>query len=222
MRHKNIKERGLEQTIKEMYYLKNYHIGLITEELGLKRTEVQRFLQEDKMKNFSDEKLEALAMSEDYNPLNVITYYFQSVYHSSKELAFTGILSEMLRTKIASIISEQGIEALDKGENTALMKQWFEVTRKLGKLVEGAQKHMEGYISLFSQVLDVQREVSYVKIVTEILRKEDPTLYKKIQRALDSDPEAKKVLESLSNQDVLFYWDTDSSSLQKRNVTEVN
>ena len=222
MRHKKIKERGLEERIKEMCYLRGYTTGQIATELDLTHSEVYRFLRDDKMKNFSDEKLETIAMSDEFNPLNVISYYFQSVHHASKELAFTGILAEMLRTRLAEIISKEGVEALSKGENYAVMQQWMELARKMTKLVEGAQKHMEGYINLFSQVIDVQREVSYVKVITEILRKEDPILYKKIQRALDADPEAKRVLESLSSSEVMMYWDTEAGSMKRRDLTEVN
>jgi hemerythrin-like domain-containing protein len=222
MRHRNIKERGLEEKVKELCYLRGYNTTQIATELDLTYTEVYRFLRDDKLKNFSDEKLETIAMSDEFNPLNVISYYFQSVHHASKELAFTGILAELLRGKLAKIISEEGVEALTKGDNNELLQQWYELARKMGKLVEGAQKHMEGYINLFSQVIDVQREVSYVKVITEILKKEDPVLYKKIQRALDADPEAKRVLESLSNSDVMMYWDTETSSMRQRELLEVN
>lgn len=222
MRHKEIIEKGLQTQIKEMFYLKGYNQKQIAENLDLPYTQVYRFLRDDKLKNFNDEKLEAIAMSDDFNPLNVISYYFQSVHHSAKELAFTGVVSEMLRERIAKIISDEGVEALRRGDNAGLLDQWYQNAQKMASLVSGAQKHLEGYIGLFSQVLDVQREVSYVKVVTDILRKEDPALYKKIQRALDADPEAKRVLESLSSEDVLHYWDADSGKVMSRRLEEVN
>lgn len=222
MRHKELVERNLTDKVLELFYIKGYNQKQIAEELQVPYTQVYRFLRDHKLKNFNDEKLEALAMSDDFNPLNVISYYFQSVHHSAKELAFTGIVSEMLREKIAKVISDEGIEALNKGENAALLSQWYSNAQKMAGLVAGAQKHLEGYISLFSQVLDVQREVSYVKVVTDILRQEDPTLYRKIQRALDADPEAKRVLESLSSQDVMFYWDSEGSKIASRTLEEVN
>lgn len=222
MKHKDIVERNLQPKIKEMFYLQNYNQRQISEELGIPYSQVYRFLRDDKLKNFSDENLEAIAMSDDFNPLNVISYYFQSVHHASKELAFTGVISNMLREKIAKIIADEGIDALRKGENAGLLEQWYANANKMERLVAGAQKHMEGYITLFQQVLDVQREVSYVKVVTDILRQEDPVLYKKIQRALDADPEAKRVLELLASNDVIHYWDSEEGKVYSRNIDEVN
>lgn len=220
IKHKNIVSNNLESEVKELFYVKNLTHREIAEKLNLSRNEVYRFLRDDKLKHFSDEKLEAIAMSDDFTPLNVVSYFFQSVHHAYKELAFTGMLSELIRTKIAKIVDEEGIEGLYRGENFALTRQWMEVSQKLAKLTEGAQKHMDGYINLFAQVLDVQREVSYVKIVTDILRKEDPELYRKLQKALDADPAAKRVLESLSRQDVLFYWDGDKVSQRTLEVED--
>lgn len=222
MKHKTIVSLDLEMQIKEMFYLKNMTQTEIAAKLGLNVPEVHRFLRDDKLKNFSDEKLEAIAQSEDFTPLSVISYYFQSVHHAFKELAFTGIIAEMIREKLAEKIDKEGIESLNRGDNYELMRQWLEVSRKLGKLVEGSQKHMDGYINLFQQVLDVQREVSYVKVVTDILKKEDPELYRKLQRALDADPAAKRVLETLSREDVLTYWDSDTASVTRRSIEEVN
>jgi hypothetical protein len=222
MRHRELVEKNLTDSVLDLFYIKGYNQKQISEELQVPYTQVYRFLRDHKLKNFNDEKLEALAMSDDFNPLNVISYYFQSVHHSAKELAFTGIVSEMLREKIAKVISDEGIESLNKGENSALLSQWYSNAQKMASLVAGAQKHLEGYIALFSQVLDVQREVSYVKVVTDILRQEDPTLYRKIQRALDADPEAKRVLESLSSQDVMYYWDAESGKVGSRSTEEVN
>lgn len=222
MKHKNIVVRGLEDQIKDMFYLKQMNHREISEALDLTYSEVYRFLRDDKLKNFSDDKLEAIAMSDNFNALNVISYFFQSVHHAYKELAFTGLIAEMLREKIAEKIDQEGVESLTRGDNYELTRQWFEVSRKISKLVEGAQKHMDGYINLFSQVLDVQREVSYVKVVTEILRREDPELYRKLQRALDADPEAKRVLESLSREDVMLYWDATSNRIGRRELEEVN
>lgn len=219
-KHNTIVTRNLQDEIKELFYIKNMTHSEIAERLGVSRNEIYNFLRDDKLKNFSDEKLEAIAMSDDMTPLNVVSYFFQSVHHAYKELAFTGMLSEMIRSKIAKIIDEEGIEAMYRGENYALTRQWLEVSQKLAKLTEGAQKHMDGYINLFAQVLDVQREVSYVKVVTDILRKEDPDLYRKLQRALDADPTAKRVLEALSRQDVLYYWDSESGKVEQRVIEE--
>jgi hypothetical protein len=219
MKYKNIVSRGLEQKVKDMFYLEGRTQKDISKELGLPYHEVGRFLRDDKLKNYSDDKIEAIAMADNFNPLTVITYFFQSVHHAYKELTFTAIISEMLREKIAKKISEEGVENLVRGDNRELLSQWYANSGKLSKLTEGAQKHLEGYLNLFTQVLDVQREVSYVKVVTDILRQEDPSLYRKIQRALDADPAAKKVLEALSREDVLYYWDAESGKISQQTIS---
>lgn len=217
-KYKNIAAKGAESDIREMFYVRNLSIAEISRQLDIPYREVHRFIRDDKLKNYSDENIEAIAMSESFNPLTVITYFFQSVHHAYKELAFTAMISELLREKVAKKISEEGIENMMTGENANLMKQWYSNSQKLVKLTEGAQKHLEGYLNLFNQVLDVQREVSYVKVVTDILRQEDPTLYRKIQRALDADPAAKRVLEALSREDVLYYWDGESGKVSRREL----
>ena len=117
MKHKNIVVRGIEDEIKDMFYLKQMKHREIADSLDLTYSEVYRFLRDDKLKNFSDDKLEAIAMSDNFNALNVISYFFQSVHHAYKELAFTGLIAEMLREKIAEKIHQEGIESLSRGDN---------------------------------------------------------------------------------------------------------
>ena len=209
MAHEEIKKRGIGKELLDSYYKENLSVDKIATKYDISRNQVRRYLTDEKLKNYNDEKLEALSLSEEVSPLNVITNFFQGVQHAQKEMAFTAILNERYREKIAAIMdAEGGIESLTKGENYAILSQWYTNSAKLAKLVEASQKHLEGYINLFNQVLDVQREVSFVKVVTEILRREDPALYRRIQGALDADPEAKLVLEALSREDVVFYWDS--------------
>lgn len=191
-------------------------ISQVAEKHGLSYSDVQVFLRDNKLRVYNDEKLEAIAMSEEFNPLGVIQHYFQSVHHASKELAFTGIVGQKLREEIARILSEEGIDGLTS--NSKMVTQWYNNANKLNRLVELAPKLLTSYIDLFSQVLDVQREVSYVKLITDILRREDPVLYKKIQKALDADPAAKRVLESLSREDVLTYWDSDTGQVVRATI----
>lgn len=217
-RNIEIVERGLGKDIKDLYYKQKWSYRAIAQHYGLNYSSVYRFLREEKFLKYDDEKIEALAMSEDFDPLSVITNYFGAVQAAQKELGFTSILNAMLREEIANIISRQGITALSKGENSETLNLWYQNSKKLDKLVENAQKLLEGYINLFSQVLDVQREVSYVKVVTELLKKEDPVLYKKLQNALDADPEAKRVLDSLSRENVVLYWDSEMGSIAQRHL----
>jgi len=216
-----IVKKNLEDDVKDLYYNHGWSYRAIANYHEVSYQSVYRFLRDDKIRNYDDDKLEAIAMSEEFNPLSVVQNYFQAVHHSSKELAFTGIVNQMLREKIAEVIDEEGVENLTKGDNSELLKQWYNNSTKMDKLILNAQKLLEGYIDLFSQVLDVQREVSYVKIVTDLLKREDPELYKKLQKAMDADPEAKRVLEALSMQDVVHYWDSESGSVKQKHMEDV-
>jgi hypothetical protein len=217
-RNNEIIERGIGKDIKDLYYKQKWSYRAIAQHFELSYSAVYRFLREEKFLQYNDDKIEALAMSEDFDPLSVITNYFGAVHAAQKELGFTAILNGMLREEIANIISRQGVLALSKGENSETLNLWYNNSKKLDKLIENAQKLLEGYINLFSQVLDVQREVSYVKVVTDLLKKEDPVLYRKLQLALDADPEAKRVLDSLSRENVILYWDSDLGSIAQRQL----
>lgn len=217
MRNEEIVKRELGPEIKELFYKKNWTYQAIADKFDLSYSSVYRFIREDKFLEYNDEKIEAIAVSENLNPLDVITNYFSAVHSAQKELGFTSTLNSMLREEIAKVVSRQGVLALSKGENAEALNLWYNNSKKLDKLIENAQKLMEGYINLFSQVLDVQREVSYVKVVTDLLRKEDPVLYRKLQMALDADPEAKKVLESLSRDNVIMYWDSEIGGITSKN-----
>lgn len=221
MRHKAIKEKNVGDEIKDLFYNHGWSYTRIAEKLELTYNHVFRYLRDDKLANFDDDKLEAIAMSEEFNPLSVVQNYFQAVHHSSKELAFTAILNQMLREHIAEIVDQEGIQGLSRGDNYEILKNWQNNSAKMDKLIQNSQKLLEGYISLFSQVLDVQREVSYVKIVTDLLKREDPELYRKLQKAMDADPEAKRVLEALSREDVVHYWDSETGSVRKEKIEEV-
>lgn len=221
MKHAEIKKLNAENDIKDLYYNQGWTYSAIAKKHGLSYQQIYRFLRDDKIRNFDDDKLEAIAMTEDVGPLSVVQNFFQSVHHSSKELAFTAIVNQMLREKLAEVIDEEGVENLTRGDNYELLKQWYNNSDKMNKLVINSQKLLEGYINLFSQVLDVQREVSYVKIVTDLLKREDPELYRKLQKAMDADPEAKRVLEALSREDVVHYWDSETGSVRQQDIEDV-
>jgi transcriptional regulator with XRE-family HTH domain len=221
MKHAEIKKLNAENEIKDLYYNQGWSYSAIAKKHGLSYQQIYRFLRDDKIRNFDDDKLEAIAMTEDVGPLSVVQNFFQSVHHSSKELAFTAIVNQMLREKLAEVIDKEGVENLTRGDNYELLKQWYNNSDKMNKLVINSQKLLEGYINLFSQVLDVQREVSYVKIVTDLLKREDPELYRKLQKAMDADPEAKRVLEALSREDVVHYWDSETGSVRQQDIEDV-
>ena len=221
MKHAEIKKLNAESDIKDLYYNQGWTYSAIAKKHGLSYQQIYRFLRDDKIRNFDDDKLEAIAMTEDVGPLSVVQNFFQSVHHSSKELAFTAIVNQMLREKLAEVIDEEGVENLTRGDNYELLKQWYNNSDKMNKLVINSQKLLEGYINLFSQVLDVQRKVSYVKIVTDLLKREDPELYRKLQKAMDADPEAKRVLEALSREDVVHYWDSETGSVRQQDIEDV-
>jgi hypothetical protein len=217
-RNNEIVERGIGKDIKDLYYKEKWSYRAIAQHFELSYSAVYRFLREEKFLQYNDEKIEALAMSEEFDPLSVITNYFGAVHAAQKELGFTAILNGMLREEIANIISRQGVLALSKGENAETLNLWYNNSKKLDRLIDNSQKLLEGYINLFSQVLDVQREVSYVKVVTDLLKREDPVLYRKLQLALDADPEAKRVLDALSRDNVILYWDSELGGVAQRQL----
>ena len=219
-RNTQIVERGIGDKIKELYYKDKWSYRAIAKHFDISYSSVYRFLREDKFMEYNDDKIEALAVTDDYDPLSVITNYFSAVHAAQKEMGFTAVLNSMLREEIAEIVSRQGVTALSKGENSETLNLWYANSKKLDKLIENSQKLLESYINLFSQVLDVQREVSYVKVVTDLLKKEDPVLYRKLQMALDADPEAKKVLDSLSRENVIMYWDSEIGGVASRELSE--
>lgn len=202
-------DEELQEKVREMFYVKKYDKKGISEVLGITENAVHRFLRGDKMSNYNDDRLEALASPGEYSALDVISNFFQSVHIATKELSWSAILQEMYREEIAEIVANEGIQALSQGDNKRLLRDSTNNAAKIRQDVTLAQKSLETYISLFEKVLDVQKEVSYIKVITEILRTEDPELYKKITRALDRDPAAKMVLEALSREDVIHYWDVE-------------
>ncbi len=217
-RNTEIVQRGIGSDIKDLYYKQKWSYRAIAEHFGLTYSAVYRYLREEKFLQYNDDKIEALAMSEDFDPLSVITNYFGAVHAAQKELGFTAVLNGMLREEVANIVSRQGVTSLGKGENADTLNLWYQNSKKLDKLIDNAQKLLEGYINLFSQVLDVQREVSYVKVVTDLLKREDPVLYRKLQLALDADPEAKRVLDALSRDNVILYWDSELGGVAQRQL----
>lgn len=221
MRHKEIKERGLEKAILSKFYVDKLPIAKISAETGVSVSAIHSFLREDKITYYNDDRLEAIATYEDSSPLQVISNYFQGVQHSSKELAFTALIVQMIREKVAKVIHEEDIEGLLSPSNKSLYNSWYRTTDKLSKLIATSQKQLEGYVTLFSHILDVQREVSYLKIITEIISKNDVELYRKIQRALDADPTSKYLLEALSKQDIIDYWDTPIRGMTAATVDTV-
>jgi len=54
-----------------------------------------------------------------------------------------------------------------------------------------------------------------------LLKREDPELYRKLQKAMDADPEAKRVLEALSREDVVHYWDSETGSVRQQDIEDV-
>lgn len=215
-----IKQLDLEEPIIEDLTKNFLSISQIAEKYDLTYSQVHGFLVKNKLQAYDDEKLEAIAISEELNPLTVVQQFFTAVHHASKELNFTGIIALEYRKIIAEKVASQGVESLVNDEK--LMKQWNDNTAKLVKLIEQAPKLLTAYIELFQQVLDVQREVSYVKVVTDLLRSQDPGLYKKLQAALAVDSTAKQVLDSLSRQDVLMYWDAEEGGVVRKEVSKEN
>ena len=213
-RHKKIKELGLERTIKRMHYIEGKSIGFIADSTGLPKTAVEKFLREDKLKNFSDFKLEAIAKSDDYNALSLVETFFSSAAYASKELAMSAILNQMIREEIATILAEEGIRGLLNEGNQALLNLWYRNTEKVAKLSANLPKYLDSYMNLYTQVLDVQRSVSYVRSLTDAIAKVSPETHQLIMRSMDKDVAAKAVLNSMSSDDIAGYWSEKARVLE--------
>lgn len=213
-RHAKIKELGLDRAIKRMYYVDKLSHSKIAQETGLPQAAIERFLREDKLKNFNDIKLESIAKSDDYNALSLIESFFQAAAFSTKELAMTAIVAQILREEIADIITEQGVVGLASTENEKLVNLWFKNTEKLTKLVANHPKMLDTYINLYSTVLDIQKQVSYVRAMTDAIEKAAPEIRNQIMKELDKDHAAKAVLNSLSTDDIVDYWGNKSKVLE--------
>jgi hypothetical protein len=204
-RFKVIRERNLEEQIKDMFYNKGMNAKAISYALEIPHTTVFRFLREDKIKNYSDSRLEEVARSDDYNALSLIDTFFDAAAFVSKEMQFAAIIASKYREKVAELISQEGgIDNLILNPET--MEAWFANTEKLMKLADRAPKQLDTYINLYTQVLDTQREVSFVRVVADVLKRVDPELYKVIAKALDEDVAAKAVMNSLESKDIVDYW----------------
>lgn len=218
IRHKTIKEMNLEEVIKHEFFSLNKSINTIANEQGIPFSSVQRFIREEKIKNYNDNKLEAVARSSDYNALSLVDTFFDSANFASKELAMTAIIAQVLREEVAEIMASQGVRGLLEEENRELVSLWFKNTEKLSKLSANVPKYLDTYVNMFTQILDVQRQVSYVKVVTDELRKADPVLHKKIFDALNKDTAAKAVMGSISSADIVEYWAGQNSTAGRANI----
>lgn len=220
MKDNEIVKRGIAADVLEDMEKRSMSISQIAEKYDVSYSDIQTFLRDNKLRMYNDENLEAIAMSEEFNPLSVVEHYFQAIHHASKELAFTAIAAQMLREELAKGLATQGIGYLDS--NPKLVGQWRDNTAQLLKLTAEAPKMLTVYMDTFNKVLDTQRQVSYVKIVSDILRTADPALYRKLQVARDADPAAKRVLDALSREDVLSYWDADSGRVVRSKMPSLD
>lgn len=197
---------GLEKKIKKMFYIEKKNSSQIAAEVGLSRQAVERWLRDDRIKNFSDNKLESIARSDDYNALSLITTFFDSAAYASKELAMTAMIGQILREEVASILSEGGIQALLKDDHEKLLTLWFKNAEKLTRLAANVPKYLDSYINLYTEVLDVQRQVSYVRALTDALSKVSPETHRLVIQEMNKDVAAKAVLNALNPGDIATYW----------------
>jgi len=213
-KHQKIKELGLEKKIKRMFYVERKNSTQIAAEVGLPRQAIERWLRDDRIQNFTDNRIESIARSDDYNALSLITTFFDSAAYASKELAMTAIIGQILREEVASILAEQGIKGLLEDENEKLVTLWFKNAEKLSKLAVNVPKYLDSYINLYTEVLDVQRQVSYVRALTDALARVSPETHKLVIQELNKDIAAKAVMNSLEPQDIASYWGDKAKVLE--------
>lgn len=203
---------GLEKQIKRLYYVEQMTTSQIGKELGLPRASIERWIRDDRLKNYSDNRLEAIARSDDFNALSLITNLFDSAAYAAKELAMTAIVGQMLREEISGILAEEGIEGLVDEKYEKLLNLWFKNSEKLTKMSANVPKFIDSYINLYTQVLDVQRQVSYVRALTDALSKVSPETHRLVIQEMNKDTAAKAVMNSLSSEDIAAYWEEKNGS----------
>lgn len=201
-----VAEMGLEKKIKHLYYVEEMPMQKIANEVGLSRNAVERWIRDDRLKNYSDNRLEAIARSDDFNALSLITNLFDAAAYASKELAMTAIVGQLLREEVAEIIAKEGIEGLVDDKYEKLLNLWFKNAEKLTRLSSNVPKFIDSYINLYTQVLDVQRQVSYVRALTDALSKVSPETHRLVIQEMNKDTAAKAVMNSLSSEDIASYW----------------
>lgn len=217
-RHKKIRELNLEEQIRIEFFKNNKSISTISQELNLPFSAVQRFIREEKLKNFNDNRLEAVARSGDNDALVFVNDLFDAANYARKEMAMTALLAQVLREEIAEIMAEEGAKGLLDEKHRELINLWFRNSEKLSKLQANVPKYLDSYVNLFTQVLDLQRQVSFVKVVTEELRRADPVMHKKIFDALNKDTAAKAVMGSISSQEIVEYWASERTAAGRANI----
>lgn len=206
MSQKKISDLSLEKEIKRLYYVEQMTTSQIGKELGLPRASIERWIRDDRLKNYSDNRLEAIARSDDFNALSLITNLFDSAAYAAKELAMTAIVGQMLREEISGILAEEGIEGLVDDKYEKLLNLWFRNAEKLTKMSANVPKFIDSYINLYTQVLDVQRQVSYVRALTDALSKVSPETHRLVIQEMNKDVAAKAVMNSLNSEDIAAYW----------------
>lgn len=213
---KRIKEEGLEQRIIEMHVHGKKTHRMIATELKLPESSVYRYLRQYKLENYDDRNLELISRTEDYNPLSLFQMMFDSAAQHAKELAMVSVLSGMIREKVAEKLATGGIDGLLDEDGLKYLALWEKNLTKMTILSQNIGKFVDSYINTFTQVLDIQKEVSYVRVVTEVLKKKSPEDYKVIQRALNDDPAARAVLNALKPADITSYWAENEAMLPAR------
>lgn len=220
-RHKIIRERNLEQQIRELF-AKGVPMTAVAEQLDLPHSAVVRFLREESIKNYDDTKLAKIAKVEDYNPLSLIDTFFDAASFVASDLRFTAILAAKFREEIADKMnqSDGSMQAFTDETNKKLFEAWYMNTEKLMKLSDRSEKQLQTFINLLTQVLDISREISYVRVVTEVLQDSDPATYKKIQKALREDPAAKAVMGALDTSAIVDFWVNDGTPAKAKQELE--
>jgi len=204
-------QSGKEKQIIEMWYVYKRTKKDIARELELPYSVVDKFLVQHELKNYKDNQIESLARNENYNSLSVINTFFDAAGHMAQELAFVALVAKMLREEIAQKLADGGVAELFTLENKDLLNSWYENTEKMTKLAANAPKQLETYVNLYTTVLDIQRSVSYVKVMDDALKKADANLHKILQDSLSKDTAARAVFAALDPEQIANYWGDEIS-----------
>lgn len=202
----------LEDEIRDRVYRKKETTKDIALALNIPTHAISKLLKSDYWRTKDDTRLKQILKTDsNVGALDIIDNLFMSLMLSAKELQYNGVLSMEIREKISTIIEEEGVEELFTEKNKNLMSEYRKTTESIAKLSGNANEYMKTYLTMFRDVLEVQRDVSYIRVVTDVLSKLAPEVKAKLNKGLSEDPVMKAMMNKISTNDVENYFvDSDS------------
>jgi hypothetical protein len=184
----------------------NQSLKKISEDLNISTFAVNKVLQKDYLNTKDDEKLKRIMKTEGGNAFDVVENFFLALHSSMMELQYTTMLSSELREEISSLLENGGVKELLKEENLKTLEVWRKNSESILKFSANAPNMLKTYIEIYREVLEVQKEISFVRILMDALQQVAPSVSQKVYKMLDSDPAARAVMTKVSRKTVDDYF----------------